>query len=394
MKKPLEGILVVEQTTYWAATTTCKFLQSMGARVIRVEGPPFGDPCRYYGAAMGMPISAEENPCHDIYNGGKESIFLTLTKEEDMKVMQNMLAKADMFITSTRTGGLKKLGLDWETLHAKYPRLIMGQVTGYGNEGPLVNLPGLDGVAFCAANGLHLDARSNPKDAPIFPPPGLGDIPTGTMLLAGVLAALYSARETGVGDYVMASLYGMGNFVTAGVATGTSEDYGYQFPRSVETAIPLGQSYICGDGKYVNLLSAEHDKYWAGFCAAIKFPEEIANDPRFVTEAEILKDENRPVAINLIREYALKMNAEEFLAGLVAANIPSCILNQYKDRFEGQWLEQSQVNGYLMPHVYPSGNTAYLAQMPLFFDSMGVYDAYEPHKALGQDNPALFAEFA
>ena len=133
MKKPLEGLLVVEMTSYWAATTTARFLSDMGARVIRVETPPIGDFCRYYGRSMGMPTTAEENPIHDIFNGGKECVALNLKEEKDQALMHRMLARADVFITSTRTAGLKKLGLDWETLHARYPKLVMGQVTGYGS---------------------------------------------------------------------------------------------------------------------------------------------------------------------------------------------------------------------------------------------------------------------
>lgn len=72
MKKPLEGLFVVEMTSYWAATTTARFLRAMGARVVKIETPPIGDACRYYGRSMGMPITAEENPVHDIFNGGKE----------------------------------------------------------------------------------------------------------------------------------------------------------------------------------------------------------------------------------------------------------------------------------------------------------------------------------
>lgn len=143
MRKPLEGLFVVEMTSYWSATTTARFLRDMGARVVRIETPPIGDFCRYYGRSMGMPITAEENPIHDIFNGGKECVALDLKDPKKLQLMHNMLAKADVFITSTRTAGLKKLGLDWETLHAKYPKLVMGQVTGYGINGPLSTAPAL-----------------------------------------------------------------------------------------------------------------------------------------------------------------------------------------------------------------------------------------------------------
>ncbi len=249
MKKPLEGLFVVEMTSYWAATTTARFLRAMGARVVKIETPPIGDACRYYGRSMGMPITPEENPIHDIFNGGKECIALDLKKKENLQIVYNMLEKADMFVTSTRTSGLKKLGLDWETLHEKYPKLVMGQVTGYGNKGPLVSRPGIDAIAYFGANGVVLDTRTDPDSPPIYPTGGMGDTTTGITLLAGLLAALYVARDTGVGDYVMTSLYGTGNYTTAGFATNCN--YGYQWPREAHTMSPMGQGYKCKDGKFI-----------------------------------------------------------------------------------------------------------------------------------------------
>jgi len=391
MRKPLEGLFVVEMTSYWSATTTARFLRDMGARVVRVETPPIGDFCRYYGRSMGMPITAEENPIHDIFNGGKECVALDLKDPKNLKLMQNMLAKADVFITSTRTAGLKKLGLDWETLHAKYPKLVMGQVTGYGINGPLVNRPGIDAIAYFGANGVILDTRTDPDSPPIYPPAGMGDTTTGITLLSGVLAALLAAHETGVGDYVMTSLYGTGNFVTAGFATNCN--YGYEWPREAHTMSPLGQGYKCRDGRYIYVFVNDYTSVWPKFAKALRLPEEVVTDPRFTTKESTTIIANRSALVDIIREYALQRDAQDILDELVAYDVPSCILNQYKDRFSGEWLEQSVSNGYLIEHTYPSGNKAYLAQMPIYFDSLGVQDLYAQHRALGADNEAIEKEF-
>ena len=391
MKKPLEGLFVVELTTYWSATTTCRFLHEMGARVVKIETPPKGDFCRYYGLSMGMPITAEENPIHDQFNGGKECISLDLKDPENMKVVHNRLAKADMFITSTRTAGLKKLGLDWKTLHAKYPKLVMGQVTGYGNNGPLVSRPGIDAIAFFGANGVILDTRTDPNSPPIYPTGGMGDTTTGITLLAGVLAALYRARETGIGDYVMTSLYGTGNFVTTGFATNCN--YGYQWPREAHTMSPMGQGYLCKDGKYIYMFVNNYDGAWPTFCKAFDLPEDVVNNPRFNNKVETTKIENRSELVDIVTAQAKKKTAQEILNILVEGDVPACILNQYKDRFEGEWLEQSLANGWLSPHTYSSGKTVYLAQMPIYFESQGVHDMYERHRGIGEDNEALLKEF-
>ncbi len=391
MKKPLEGLLVVEMTSYWAATTTARFLSDMGARVIRVETPPIGDFCRYYGRSMGMPTTAEENPIHDIFNGGKECVALNLKEEKDQALMHRMLARADVFITSTRTAGLKKLGLDWETLHARYPKLVMGQVTGYGINGPLVNRPGIDAIAYFGANGVVLDTRTDPNSPPIYPPAGMGDTTTGITLLGGVLAALLARERSGKGDYVMTSLYGTGNFVTAGFATNCN--YGYEWPREAHTMSPMGQGYLCKDGKYIYTFVNDYTKAWLAFVHAFRLPDAVREDPRFSTKEAATIIANRSALVDIIREHALQRTAQEILDDLVEGDVPSCILNQYKDRFQGEWLEQSIANGYLAEHTYASGNKVYLAQMPIYFDSMGVQDYYACHRKLGEDNEAIFAEF-
>ena len=391
MSKPLEGKLVIELTNYWAATTTGRFMRSMGARVIKVETPPIGDACRYYGRSMGMPITAEENPIHDIFNGGKECVALNLKEPENLQLMYNMLEKADVFLTNTRMGGLKRLGLDWETLHAKFPKLVMGHTTGYGNFGPLVNRPGIDAIAYFGANGLILDTRTDPNSPPIYPTGGMGDTTTGAALLGGVMAALIKAHETGVGDYVMTSLYGTGNYTTCGFATNCP--YGYQWPREAHTMGPMGQGYVCKDGRYIYCFVNEYDRCWPAFAHAFRLPEDVVNNPRFNNKVETTKLENRGELVDILIEAAKKRTAQEILDDLVAGDVPSCILNGYKDRFEGEWLEQSLANGWLAPHTYESGKTVYLAQMPLYFDSMGVVNHYERHRKIGEDNEAIRAEF-
>ena len=155
MNKPLEGLFVVELTTYWAAPSAGEFLRCLGARVVKIETGKAGDSVRYWGRTCGMPIEANENPSFDLFNGGKEFMHMDLNDPEHERVLHNMLAKADVFLTSMRLGGLKKHNLDYDTLKEKYPRLVMAHATGYGcKDGPLSAAPGLDAVAFFAMNGL------------------------------------------------------------------------------------------------------------------------------------------------------------------------------------------------------------------------------------------------
>ena len=136
-----------------------------------------------------------------------------------------------------------------------------------------------------------------------------------------------------------------------------------------------------------------YDGAWPTFCKAFDLPEDVVNNPRFNNKVETTKIENRSELVDIVTAQAKKKTAQEILNILVEGDVPACILNQYKDRFEGEWLEQSLANGWLSPHTYSSGKTVYLAQMPIYFESQGVHDMYERHRGIGEDNEALLKEF-
>ena len=121
-RKPLQGIKVVELATYVAAPVCGRMLADFGADVIKIEGFK-GDPWRETAKACTF-TGDEENPVFDIYNAGKKSIRMNIKTAEGKKLLEEMIAQADIFISNNRTASLKRNGLDYETLHAKYPRLI------------------------------------------------------------------------------------------------------------------------------------------------------------------------------------------------------------------------------------------------------------------------------
>lgn len=213
MAKPLEGLLVIELATYWVGPSAGAYLRAQGARVIKIEQPPYGDSTRFFARTCGVPYTDAENPIHDVSNGGKECITLDLKNEENIKLLHRMLAKADVFLTSVRQAGLERLGLDYDSIKDKYPRLIYAHGTAYGKSGPLSSYPGLDAVAFFGINGMLTDNMMT-EDGAICPITGMGDFTTGGYLDIGIMTALYNRERTGRGDYVMTSLYGVGGWVS------------------------------------------------------------------------------------------------------------------------------------------------------------------------------------
>ena len=131
----MEGITVVELSTYIAAPSCGRILATQGARVIKVESPS-GDVERKFGPTLFCPANDEENPIYDTLNGGKDALMLDLKKPEDMERFHKLLAKADVFVTNNRIQALKKMGLDYDSLKERYPQLIYAILLGYGEKGP------------------------------------------------------------------------------------------------------------------------------------------------------------------------------------------------------------------------------------------------------------------
>lgn len=205
VKRPLEGVKVLELATFIAAPCCARFLADLGAEVIKVEAPA-GDPLRYTAVNEGRPQDQKENTSYDLENAGKTCVCLNTKTPAGREALEKLIAEADIFITNWRQNPLKKAGLDYETLHAKYPRLVYGFVSGYGEKGPDKDLPGFDFTAFFARGGI-LGTLFDKDALPMLTIAGFGDHQVGMYLASGVLAALYRARETGIGDRVVVSLF-------------------------------------------------------------------------------------------------------------------------------------------------------------------------------------------
>ena len=133
VRRPLEGIKVVELATFIAAPCTARFLADLGADVIKVEAP-MGDPLRYTAANEGRPLDQKENTSYDLENAGKRCIALNIKSPEGREVLEKLIADADVFITNNRQPSLIKNKLDYDTLHAKYPALVYAFISGYGEK--------------------------------------------------------------------------------------------------------------------------------------------------------------------------------------------------------------------------------------------------------------------
>ena len=262
----------------------------------------------------------------------------------------------------------------------------MAHATGYGcKDGPLSAAPGLDAVAFFAMNGLISDLRLNPDDSPICPP-------TGMPLFGAIMTALFARERTGKGDYVSASLYGTGNWVTSAINSGTQ--YFNPWPRSRFTQSPMGQAFETKDGKFVQIFVNEYERYFPVFCKAFNI-EDMLDDERVNTRPALNVNGNCAIIVARCIEEAKKKTADEIMSVLQAGNVPCTVLRGIGDKYkEQEQLDQCLSNGYLGEGTYESGKHYYQPQIPIYMESVGVQNYFAQSKSIGADNDALFAEFS
>jgi cinnamoyl-CoA:phenyllactate CoA-transferase len=153
MNTTLKGITVIELGTFIAVPACARFFADNGAEVIKIE-PAGGDPVRWNGVSEGRPGDPYENTTYDLENANKRCIVLNLKHPKGREVLFKLLDKADVFLTNWRPQALEKNNLSYEFLHEKYPKLVYGTLTGYGDKGPDKELPGFDFTAYFARGVL------------------------------------------------------------------------------------------------------------------------------------------------------------------------------------------------------------------------------------------------
>ena len=276
MAGPMEGIKVVELGVWVAGPAAGGILADWGADVVKIE-PPSGDPARMFGRMLGL---EEGSPPFEMDNRGKRSVVLDLTAESDQRTALELLSGADVFITNVRPGALRRIGLDFETVAARNPRLVYGLITGYGETGPDADRAAYDVAAFWARAGLaHLLTR--PGDTPPFQRGGMGDHTAGMTLVAAVCAALVARSRSGVGQLVSTSLYRQGAYtISFDLNTFLLTGHSIAIGQRETMANPCMNNYVAGDGKRFWIVGLEVDRHWGPLCRVVGRPDWLADYPR------------------------------------------------------------------------------------------------------------------
>jgi crotonobetainyl-CoA:carnitine CoA-transferase CaiB-like acyl-CoA transferase len=328
--------------------------------VIKVE-PPAGDVWHSWGPVMMTPASDEENPLWDIVNAHKRGIAVDLKHPEGRKIMQALLAKADVFLTNTRADSLREMQLDYESLKEKYPGLIFALVTGYGEAGPDSDRPGFDVVSFWARSGFMVDLVK-PDEYPLYSPAGFGDLSVGTALFGGICAALFNRQRTGQGDKIAISLYGTAIWLSGVMITTAQERYGNVFPKARGEGNPIAVPYRCKDGEWVIIAVLNYEKHWPVFCKALG-REDLAADPRFKTRQAM--HQHKKELIRILEDVFTAKESAEWIELLTRADIVHERLRHFREvTRDAQALE----NNFVSEITVGGGQKAVLPNTPLKFE--------------------------
>lgn len=362
--KPLQGVKVVDLTTYLAAPTTVRVLGEWGADCVKIESPK-GDPARTQGAVFNMPYEDDENLAFDVANLNKKFITLNLKTETGLEIAYRLLSEADVFVTSTRTKSLKKLGLDYETLKERFPSLIFAQVLGYGEHGPEKDNVGFDVTCYMARGGVF-GTTVNRGDSPMIPTNGYGDFQVSLCLAAGICAALFNRTRTGLGDKITVSLHHAAVFM---LSTGIiSAQYGNPYPKNRKEVInPFNNVYRTSDQKWVVICCPEYDRDFDKIMSLIG-RQDLIDSPIYSNCAAVNARGEISKVVDILDEGFSKLTRDEVIR-IFRENDLACEaayepLDIYKD-------EQVWENNILTKLPYPSGKRM-IATNPIQFTSLGM----------------------
>jgi formyl-CoA transferase len=361
---PLAGVTVLEVGAFMAAPFATMQLADLGARVLKVENPTGGDPVR----ATGPFLDGESSPFIRL-NRNKESVALDLKSPEGKQAFLRLAARADVLVENLRPGAMTGLGFGYEAIREVNPRIVYASASGWGQDGPLAALPGLDIMA--QARGGLMSITGTPDGDPVKIGVPICDLVCALYVALGVTAALKERDRSGEGQYLDVSLLESGvSFAIweAGKYFATGE-VGRPLGSAHQSTAPY-QALGTADG-YITV-GAVTPKTWKSFCATLGL-DGLVDDPRY-TES-FSRHAHRDTLIPAIEAVTTTRTTDDLVTALDAAGVPCAPIADYGQVFTDDHLGQ---RGYFWDAPHPTlgpirqlGSPMRLSRTPARQDSAG-----------------------
>ena len=323
MDGPLKDLLVVDLTRVLVGPYCTMMLSDLGARVIKVEAPEIGDDSRKFG-----PFIKDYSAYFMSLNRGKESIALNLKKKDDKKIFERILSKADILVENFKPGTLEKWGYGWKEICKKYPKLIYASASGFGQTGPLKELPAYDMVV--QGMGGLMSVTGHPNSEPTRVGTSIGDITAGLFTTIGINAALYDREKTGKGSFIDVSMLDcqiaiLENAIARYLSKNEiPEPMGSRHPSIAPfEAFKTKNSYI--------IIAAGNDKLFEKLCKALDL-ENIIKNKKFISNSS--RSENMDELKNIIENKLKNNNTTEWVKIFEDLKIPCGPIFNIKEAVE------------------------------------------------------------
>lgn len=373
---PLSGVTVVSVEQAVAAPFATRQLADLGARVIKIERPGGGDFARRYDTTV-----HGQSSYFVWLNRSKESVTLDLKAEAGRKVLEELLATADVFVQNLAPGAAARLGLDAASLTQRHTSLIPCTVSGYGTSGPWADRKAYDLLVQCQTGLVSL--TGTPEETARVGV-SIADIAAGMYAYSGILTALYTRATTGVARAVEVSLFEALAEWMSQPAYYTRHG-GTQPPRigtQHATIAPYG-AYTAADGKQV-LFSIQNEREWSALCRRFLGRPELVDDPRFVTGADRVA--HRDELNVIITERFQRSGGEEVMKLLDEAGIANAGVNDVREFLahpvlaeRNRWQDVG-IPGAVVPALRPPADLA------------GTEPRMDPVPAVGEHTERVLAE--
>lgn len=344
----LEGIRVVDLTRILAGPTCTQILGDLGADVIKIEMPGAGDDTRHWAPPFltdDQDQETSESAYFQAANRNKRSITVDMRKPEGQEVILSLIAKSDVLVENFKFGGLKKYGLDYESLKERFPKLVYCSITGFGQTGPYAPRPGYD-VLIQGMGGL-MSLTGEPEGEPQKCGVSVSDLMSGMYAAVSICAALRKREVSGRGqavdigmlDATVSMLANQGlNYLTTGKVP---RRLGNEHPN-----ITPYQVFPSSDGNII--IACGNEQQWQRLCHIIERPD-LIEDPRFVKNADRLANRDELVAV--LNPILSSKPSAHWLAELEAQSISCGPINNLQQVFED---EQVKARGLAVELPHPA----------------------------------------
>ena len=328
MDGPLKNLLVLDLTRVLVGPYCTMILSDLGARVIKVEAPDVGDDSRKFG-----PFVEDYSAYFMSLNRGKESIALNLKNSDDKKIFDKILSKADILVENFKPGTLDKWGYGWNEVNKKYPKLIYASASGFGQTGPLKELPAYDMVV--QGMGGLMSVTGQPNSEPTRVGTSIGDITAALFTAIGVNAALYDRQKTGKGMFIDVSMLDCQIAILENaIARYLSKN---EIPKPMGSRHPSIAPFEAFKTKdsYI-IIAAGNEKLFSELCLALG-REDLIKDKRFISNDDRCKNMDE---LKKIFELILKTkNTTDWINIFTPKKIPCGPINNIKEAVESDQIK-------------------------------------------------------